>query len=407
LLVWVVAGGLVLVVAAAGSVVAVPRAMAALSRAARLAGGAVTVPSPSKPATYSTVPPGALPPMPVISRDAPAFASASIQPPGDASSGDYTRTWRSTGPLPVWLAYDLSGVPKAHRGKVVVAWYEDGSYDYDTSTDGAYNEPRDYTIEGGRGPGGGAGVPADGWVTLVTVSGSTFHSRQHLLDMSGFNWIRIYVTAVNAMPQNRDVAIKMDVHDASAGIGDDWIFYGDSITAGAMIEYPKVGVGTFAQLVNQSRPAYFPVQENGGYGGLTSFDGAKRVPAWLTIFPGHFVALAYGTNDAGYCVDPAKFDTNMAAMIQAVQASGKVAVVPKIPWARTAQVQRCGPSLNARIDKLYAAYPGVVMGPDFWAFFSAHPDLISTDNLHPSLAGFGEFRRLWADQMLATVYPRA
>src|SRR5689334_22326449 len=74
------------------------------------------------------------PPMPVISRGVPAYASANGGAAGQANDGDYSTEWRSTtaptAANPQWLAYDLSGVPAARRGKVDYAWYNDATGDY-------------------------------------------------------------------------------------------------------------------------------------------------------------------------------------------------------------------------------------------------------------------------------------
>ena len=91
-------------------------------------------------------------------------------------------------------------------------------------------------------------------------------------------------------------------------------------------------------------------------------------------------------------------------MVQAVISAGKVPVVPTIPWARTGDVQTCGPGLNAKIQLIYTNFPQVVHGPDLWAFFSTHQNLISGDNLHPSEAGYVAYRQQWADAMVANVY---
>ncbi len=59
-----------------------------------------------------------LEPMPVISRNVPAHASSGTA--SDANDDDYDTIWRSSettsAATPSWLAYDLSGVPAAHRG---------------------------------------------------------------------------------------------------------------------------------------------------------------------------------------------------------------------------------------------------------------------------------------------------
>jgi hypothetical protein len=36
-------------------------------------------------------------------------------------------------------------------------------------------------------PGGTPSPPVSGWTTLVTVTGNVFHSRQHLIDFTGYN----------------------------------------------------------------------------------------------------------------------------------------------------------------------------------------------------------------------------
>jgi lysophospholipase L1-like esterase len=222
--------------------------------------------------------------------------------------------------------------------------------------------------------------------------------------MAGYNWIRLDATASNGAVWNYDIAVNMDVYDAGHGVADDWIFFGDSITAGAMTQGTVGGVPSFAQLIHAALPAHFPVAEDGGIPYLTSGDGARYVPAWLTLFPGKYVGLSYGTNDANGCVPPSAFYTNYVAMVQAVLRAGKVPVIPHIPWARAPNVRRCGPALNAQLDRLYAAYPRIVRGPDLWTFFRTHQDLISRDNLHPTAQGFGAYRRQWAARMLASVY---
>lgn len=343
-------------------------------------------------------------PLPVISRKAPAFTSATSSPYGPqlANDANYASYWRSVA-IPAWLAYDLSGVPAESRGQVVVAWYN-GTGDYDHVIGGGvgYNVPGAYTIEVNAAAGGTA-PPESDWVTMESVTGNTYHSRQHIVDLSGYNWIRISVTASDGSPQNDDVALNLDVHDASRGVDDSWIFYGDSITAAAMATSPIGPVGTFAQLINVHVPSRFPVQEAGGIGFLRSDEGARRMGAWLALFPGRYVALSYGTNDCG-ATSPDAFYRNYASMVEAVVRAGKVPVVSKIPWARTPAVQSNGPALNAKIDELYAAYPQVVRGPDFWTYFEEYPDLISPDGLHPSPEGDAAYRQLWANEMAATVY---
>jgi hypothetical protein len=177
--------------------------------------------------------------MPVISRGVPAFTNDDCNGGSSAAfanDDDYDTQWRScaaspSAARPVWLSYQLSGVPVARRGRVLVVWYNDprtSPYDHTLIRDRGYNIPSSYVLEGNAaGPGG---VPTSDWVTMVTVSGNHYHSRQHLIDMTGFNWLRMSITASDGSPLNLDVSLNLDVHDAGAGAVDDWIFFGDSIT---------------------------------------------------------------------------------------------------------------------------------------------------------------------------------
>jgi len=339
----------------------------------------------------------------VISRNVPAYASSSYFPASNANDISYDTTWRSLG-TPAWLAYDLSSVPPSQRSKVLVVWYNESyNYDHTIISQYAYNLPQDYTLDGNSAAGGGS-PPATGWVTLVTVKGNHYHSRQHLVDIRGMNWIRINVTAADGAPENYDVNINMDVYDAQYGTTDDWIFFGDSITAGAMGHQAVAGVNAFAQLINAKVPNNFPVEEAGGIGYLKSADGANYITTWLKLFPGKYVGLSYGTNDALSCINADNFYANYVTMVQAVLNMGKTPIVPHIPWGRNINIQNCGPALNAKIDILYKTFPQIIKGPDLWTFFQNNQRLISNDDIHPTIIGYGAYRQQWANAMLLEVY---
>jgi hypothetical protein len=350
----------------------------------------------------SQTPGGALS-WPIISRNVPVFASSATEPASDADDDDYDDSWRSKG-TPAWLAYDLSNVPASWRGKVLIVWYNE-TLDYDHTIIGynANDLPQDYTIDVNPAPGGG-NPPGTGWITLVTVKGNHYHSRQHVMNMTGNNWIRINVAAVDSPSQKDDVAIKMDIYDANYGPTDDWIFYGDGITVGGMGHLAAGGVKTFAQLINAKLPNNFPLQESGGIEFLASTEGAKYLKTWLELFPGKYVVLSYGTIDAINCESADIFYSSYVAMVQAVLNQGKIPIVPHIPWGKNANIQKCAPELNCKIDRLYQAFPQVIKGPDLWTFFQKHQNLISNDNIDPTEMGFGAYRQQWANAMLAAVY---
>ena len=375
------------------------------------------IPVPAGPQSINRAPLAS----PLISRGVPAFTNDDCNgayPAGRANDADYSTQWRScvaspSASRPVWLAYDLSAVPAATRSKVLVVWYNDPTtspYDHSLINTAGYNLPASYALEGNAAAGGT--VPAAGWLQVTAVTGNTYHSRQHLIDLSGFNWLRMIVTASDGSTQNFDVSLNLDVHDASAGLYDDWIFFGDSVTQDGMNHDPLKaagGTGSWAQLVQASNPDHFPAAEDGGIGGLRAADGAAHLGGWLQLFPGHYVALSYGTNDAnspggGDPTVAQTFYANYAAMIQLVLAAGKIPVVPTIPWARTDNVKANGPVLNQQIQSLYANFPQIVRGPDLWSYFQSNQSLISADNLHPTPAGYVGFRTQWAAAMTAAVY---
>jgi lysophospholipase L1-like esterase len=292
---------------------------------------------------------------------------------------------------------------------VLVVWSNDpvtSPYDHRLVGEPAYNNLGDYVLQASAARGRSA-PPSSGWRTLARVEGNRYHSRQHLVNLRGANWLRLLVTAGDGSPGNEDAAIDLDVYDASRGAPDSWIFYGDSITQDGMHHARIASVGNFAQLIHAARPGRFPAFEDGGTAFLQSRDGAQRIGAWLSVFPGRYVGLSFGTNDAAGCVKAAAFSAAYAKMIRAVLAARKIPVVPTIPWAANPAVRACAPALNAAIRRLYRRFPAIVRGPDLWSSFRSNPSLIGGDGLHPSAAGYAAYRRQWARAMLATVYRRA
>lgn len=340
---------------------------------------------------------------PVISRNCPAYSETSPYSATQANDAFYYSSW--TGSAPDYLAYDLSAVPEENREKVIAVWYNaTGAYDYTVGQYGGSSNgmPTDYTIEVNAAEGGD--YPEDGWVVCETVEGNTLHSRQHVVDMKDYNWIRIMVTGVDGKTSG-SLNINMDVHDVSDGITDSWIFFGDSITAGGMMNCYGTG---YAELVNQIDSTYFPIQENGGIGGIFSTDGKNNIDRWLETFPGKYVSIAYGTNDSwGNQTGADKYYENTVYMVEAVLAAGMIPVVPKIPYATETGVNTYLDEYNAMIDKLYEEYPQVVKGPDFDAMFRENPELLSGDGVHPSSEGYAAMRELWAKTMYDTVYTAA
>lgn len=339
-------------------------------------------------------------PNPVISRGCPAYSVSNPATAAAANDAYYYSFWFGTSPE--YLAYDLSAVPEDERKTVIAAWYNTtGAYDYTVGqyTTSSNAMPTDYTIEVNAAEGGT--YPEEGWVVSEEVTGNTLHSRQHVVDMEGYNWIRINITGADGKTGS-SVSINFDIHNASEEVSDSWMFYGDSITAGGMMNCYGTG---FAELVNQIDSRYFPVQENGGIGGIFSTDGRNNIDRWLDAFPGEYVSIAYGTNDAwGNQTGAQGYYENTVYMIEKVLELGKTPVLPRIPYATEAGVNTYLDDYNAMIDKIYEEYPQIVKGPDFDTYFRENPDMLSSDGVHPNEQGYAAMRQLWAETMYETVY---
>ncbi len=337
------------------------------------------------------------PACPVVSRNCPVYAGS-----GQATAANdehYFSFWFSN--APDYLAYDLSGVSDTERANVMLAWYNaTGQYDPSILNGGSTNGvPSSYTIEVNAAPGGT--YPEDGWVIAETVEGNTLHSRQHKISMEGYNWVRMNITEADGKAGG-SISLQMDVHSIAEEPADSWIFFGDSITAGGMMNCYG---SPFAELVNAIDSRYYPIQENGGIGGIFSTDGRNSIDRWLSTFPGEYVSIAYGTNDTwGNQTGAQKYYENTVYMIEAVLAQGKTPILPTIPYATESGVNTYLDDYNAMVHKIYEEYPDVVKGPDFYTFLKENPEHLSSDGVHPSSEGYAAMRQLWAETMYQNVY---
>src|SRR6266487_366845 len=345
--------------------------------------------------------------MPLISRGVPAYASSGSA--SDANDKSLDSLWRSDD-VPAWIAYDLSSVPVSERGRVLLVWYnETYNYDHTIDRDVAYNMPGSYTIDINFAPGGTSSPPMSGWQTIVTVVDNHYHSRQHVFDMRGANWVRLNTTVADGSLENYSASFNMDIYDANRASDDDFIDFGDSITAGTMGHSTVNGVPSFGDLIHNQIPDRFPIEEDGGIGYLAS--GVPVDPQyhylqkWLSIFPGKYVGLSYGTNDSYGCPNGAAnaVYNNYVLMVQTVLAAGKIPIVPHMIWSPRSDLQMCAVAINAKLDQLYKAYPKVIPGPDLYAVFRNHPEDFG-DGIHPNDQGTVLYRQAWANMFLRTIY---
>ena len=339
--------------------------------------------------------------MRLISRGVPAYASSGNA--RAANSGEYRMGWRSSG-VPATLTYDLSSVPANNRKMIYLVWYNDASYPYDHGMSGGpgYNNLGTYTIDVNSARGGGR-PPDSGWQIAESVVNNTLHSRDHIVNFAGYNWIRISASATDGTTQNYDISFDLDVYDASGGINDGWFFFGDSITANCMGHWTTPDSENFITRVG-AKTGVFPAEQNAGMPSWTTGTALKHLPAMLDVYHGLYVTIALGTNDAAGNASPDGFYADLEKLSAEILASGKVPVVPTIPWSRDPAHAKSIPALNDAIRKLYRKNPRVIPGADLFDLFSKHQEYISDDNLHPTKEGCLALRSQWADAATASVY---
>ncbi len=357
--------------------------------------GATTASPPPPP------PPPAASSNPLISRGLTSASSpgayTSSTAINDGIYGTFDGTWIVPGTAqPAWIAIRMPAGPS----RVLLSWENAANFDWNLVNEPNYGAPGDYTIATSTDSTDGSNGT---WTTVVNVTGNLYSDREHAFAFPASGaWIRMMVTA---MPNSNGVVTQnggelqiseIDVHDASSGTQDTWLFLGDSITA---FWANRDNQPSFAQIIHDNHPSFFPMMINGGHGGWASGELVQFLPSFLAINPDvRFVAISYGTNDsAGNTSNTAPFKSNLQQAITTLLNAGKVPVIPHIPYSCDGQHNNI-PAFNQAIDQLVAANPGTLAGPDLYTYFQAHPAELS-DCIHPNSTGSVSMNRLWAQAM--------
>jgi GH18 family chitinase len=273
--------------------------------------------------------------------------------------------------------------------------------------------PTAYVIEGSTNGG-------TSWSTLTTVTGNTYVTRMHAVNLTGMNRVRMRLTGPTH--DGVDGTVDLAVHDASAGSGDDaWLFIGDSLTSN--IFDGVLGLGRFGGVIAARDAARYPVVLNGGVdGGLISqslrtdwagSNGDPLIRQWMRDFPGKYVALQLLTNDINQAawnvtISPATLDGWQAQyeqQIKEVIAGGKTPILPRMRWTNTQPYTGAWiAAWNARITNvIHPKYPQTILGPDLYANSYNHPELLS-DGTHVTDAGAIVTQTDWANWVVTTIY---
>lgn len=326
----------------------------------------------------------------LVSRGKPVFASAGsaaavndgVYAPGPCWSARV-----STPAEPAWVALQVGVGPS----RVLVSWTAPASHDYTEARSGA---PRAYRIESSADSTNGA----DGaWRLELSVADNGVRSRAHIIEYDGQSWVRLVVTGA-ADPAGSLSLAEIDVHDASDGTDDAWLFLGDG--AGPFAE----GGRSFAERVHAEYPGYFPAMLDAGVRGELTTTALTRLGEVLAQSPDfRFVALAYGTSDARSDIGAARFRADMRAIVERVMAAGRVPVLARVPFSPEGDdaVIR---DYNHVIEAIEREQ-GLLSGPDLYAWFKAHPEQL-TEGGYAGAAGRAAIQRLWAEAMDALYAPQ-
>lgn len=322
----------------------------------------------------------------LVSRGVPLFTATNSGSLESLRDTNITQGWDSSS-LPSWAAFDLSSLTSQQKQQLLISAYAPRSQDYVvTSGNTSAQTPLSYVVEVNSAAGGG-NVPTANWTTVTSVTNNQFNTMQHLITMTGQNWLRFRI--VSAIAGAGSVNLNVDIFTYSGSRpNDSWLFMGDSITAGAASYWTSDLQSRVAALAGGRWPAYI----SDGIGGTNTNTAMGIISGRLSNFTGKYVVLGYGTNDgsgSGF---------QMEQLVQAVIAAGKVPVVPRMPWSDT---KLSNNTINQQIDALYIKYPEMLRGPDFWQIFLNRYDLISSGDVHPNSAGSALWRQSWAEVMAA------
>lgn len=184
----------------------------------------------------------------------------------------------------------------------------------------------------------------------------------------------------------------------SVGLNDAVLAAGDSIT---LAIFGGAGVSpSYPSKINTLYPPYSAYVSNQGVGGQTSTGALSTVPGLITSnLNCSIVTLAWGTNDcfAGH-VSVADYTTNMTSLVNTVLNSGRIPVIPTIPYSTDPNMANLS-LYNAVITGTLYAISGVRQGPDLYTLIFNTPTYLGADGIHFTNAGYIAAIAEWANAM--------
>ena len=257
---------------------------------------------------------------------------------------------------------------------------------------GSETHPRNYTILTSANSTDGS----DGaWDTAETITGSLVSARAHVVPFTGKTWVKLFILGDTARLN------EIRLYDGNTLGNDSWLFMGNSITA---MTFKSYSVDTsFSQQLLALDANRDPAFMRGGISCIKSTDVAADVSKYLK-FGGTAKrwAIELGTNDGwnnGTYNLPA-FKASLQTIIDSAKAHGITPMIARV-MATDSSITKWQINIGypLTVDSLAAAN-NLPAGPDFYAWFKAHPSELNSDGVHPNAVGAASIQRLWAQAAL-------
>ena len=292
-----------------------------------------------------------------------------------------------------WIAIEVGSGPS----EIFFSW-NNATYSWsdviaaETSCKQSASIPVDYTLQVSSNSTDGS----DGdWTIVESITENTVTSRGHRIPFNGASWVKIVID------NGTGSFDEVEVFDMSNGGTDTWFFPGTSISANIFKSAPE---SNFADVVSELYPGFSPVMIRGGIPCINSTSFANDIDLYIENARNvNFWAIEMGTNDAwggsDYWVPT--FTENMIVVIEACLENGIQPIIARmIGTNEEAAGWQIHPDYLTAIDSLTEAY-GLFPGPDFYTWFSLHPEDLASDGVHPSESGNASAQRLWAESLAA------
>lgn len=238
------------------------------------------------------------------------------------------------------------------------------------------------------------------WDVAAVIENNPVMSRAVPINFSGKSWIRF------VSEEEVGQILEIEAFDISDNGNDTWFFMGTSISQMGLKQQETDS--TIADLIHARFPEHTPAMLRGGIGCINSTEVTSRISDYLKYAGNvNFWAIEMGTNDAwgGGDWNAENFRKNMQTIIDSAKANGITPVLARIiatdPNKANWQVN---PKFLQIIDELTESN-NLPKGPDFFSFFSEHPELLASDGVHPNgeTGGGQAMHHLWAEA-LANLY---